>query len=209
MQKPSNYPEIIENFISKEECENAAKLLSLIERETPNNNIYCALGFPNTFLASKVSLDNPIIPISQDEKMNSLSLFLTNKMFEIKDMISKKFSHEISLKQFNYVNMKTGSENTLHFDTHNEGEDEREYAALLYLNDDYDGGEINFPDIDLCIKPTPSTLIFFKGDNTLMHEVKKVKSGERKNILMFFGDAATVSSPDDVFTTYNKKGEIK
>ena len=205
MKTPSNYPEIIENFISKEECDNAAELLSLIENETPNNNIFCALGFPNTFTASKVSLDNPIIPLSQNEKMNSLSLFLTSKMFEIKDMVSKKFNQDISLKQFNYVNMKTGSENTLHFDTHNEGEDEREYAALLYLNDEYDGGEINFPDINLCIKPKTSTLIFFKGDSTLMHEVKKVKSGERKNILMFFGDASKVSNPDDIFTTYNKK----
>lgn len=201
---PSNYPVIIENFISEEDCKFLVDHLSFMERETPNKSIFCALGFPNTFIASKVSMENPIIPLSQDQNMNKLTIFLTEKMFEIKDMISKKFNHELSLKQINYVNMKTGASNSLHFDTHNEGEDEREYAALLYLNKDYDGGEINFPDIDLCLKPNPTTLIFFKGDNTLMHEVKEVTSGERKNIVIFFGDANTVSSPDDVFTTYNK-----
>jgi hypothetical protein len=200
----TNYPVIIENFILKEDADLIIKYLSPMERETPKENVYCALGIQNTFLASKINLDNPIIQLSTDENINNLSLFLTHTIIKIRDMVSKKFNHDISLKQFNYVNMKAGSSNSLHFDSNNDGEQERQYAALIYLNDEYTGGEINFPDIDLCIKPKPLTLIFFKGDETLMHEVKEVLSGERKNILMFFGDSSMVSDPNDIFNTYSK-----
>lgn len=44
-----------------------------------------------------------------------------------------------------------------------------EYAALLYLNDDYEGGEIYFPQYDLHIKPESGDLIFFPGTHRYMH----------------------------------------
>ena len=44
-----------------------------------------------------------------------------------------------------------------------------EYAVLLYLNDDYEGGEIYFPDYDLKIKPEIGDLIFFPGTQRYMH----------------------------------------
>ena len=54
-----------------------------------------------------------------------------------------------------------------------------ECAALTYLNDDYEGGEIYFPDYDIIIKPEPGELIFFPGSEHYMHGVKKVTSGNR------------------------------
>ena len=54
-----------------------------------------------------------------------------------------------------------------------------EYAALLYLNDDYEGGEIFFPDYNLKIKPKKNELIFFPGTYYYMHGVRKLLSGNR------------------------------
>lgn len=54
-----------------------------------------------------------------------------------------------------------------------------EYGALTYLNDDYEGGEIYFPDYDLEIKPEPNEFIFFPGTRLYMHGVKEVTSGNR------------------------------
>ena len=65
---------------------------------------------------------------------------------------------------------------------------ENEYddrAALLYLNEDYTGGELFFPLQNWEYKPKPGTLIFFKGDHTIPHGVKKVESGERVNMISF------------------------
>lgn len=63
------------------------------------------------------------------------------------------------------------------------------YSALLYLNNDYDGGEIIFYDKEggqTEYKPNPGTLIYFKGDENYPHSVNKVISGERANIILFF-----------------------
>lgn len=50
-------------------------------------------------------------------------------------------------------------------------------TVLLYLGDDYEGGEINFPDLDVTIKPKNGSVLVF--DSKLMHSVNAVKSGVR------------------------------
>jgi hypothetical protein len=61
-----------------------------------------------------------------------------------------------------------------------------EYAALTYLNDEYEGGEIYFPDYDLEVKPLPGELIFFPGTQHYMHGVREVVSGNRYALMTFF-----------------------
>lgn len=61
-----------------------------------------------------------------------------------------------------------------------------EYAALTYLNDDYEGGQIYFPDLDLEIKPSPGELIFFPGTQHYVHGVREVISGNRYALMTFF-----------------------
>ena len=50
-------------------------------------------------------------------------------------------------------------------------------TVLLYLGDNYEGGEINFPDLDVTIKPKNGSVLVF--DSRLMHSVNAVKSGIR------------------------------
>ena len=61
-----------------------------------------------------------------------------------------------------------------------------EYAALTYLNDDYEGGEIYFPNFDLQIKPLPGELIFFPGTQHYMHGVNEIIAGNRYALMTFF-----------------------
>ncbi len=42
-------------------------------------------------------------------------------------------------------------------------------AALLYLNNEYDGGEIDFPDHGITIKPEPGDLVYFPSH--FIHQV--------------------------------------
>lgn len=198
----SSHPVIVDNFLSDSDVIFLTEGLSKIENSTPNPNIRGGLGIENTFLASKIGMDNPIIPISQNNEINMLGLELTKIMIRVRDMMSDFFNKNMSLKQFNYVNMLPGSSNGPHFDSHNDGEGAREYAALLYLNEEYDGGLIRFPDLDLSIKPKQGTLIYFKGDENMVHEVTEVKSGQRKNLVMFFGSPEKVDNPEYKFQTY-------
>jgi predicted 2-oxoglutarate/Fe(II)-dependent dioxygenase YbiX len=52
--------------------------------------------------------------------------------------------------------------------------------VLLYLTDDYVGGEITFPEIDMVIKPKAGSVVIFDAD--LMHGVNEIKSGARKTL---------------------------
>jgi len=46
------------------------------------------------------------------------------------------------------------------------------FGTLIYLNDDYDGGEIGFDQFDLSFKPKTGSLVIFP--NHLIHHVKQV-----------------------------------
>lgn len=52
-------------------------------------------------------------------------------------------------------------------------------SVLMYPNEDYDGGEITFPDYDLVVKPKPGSFIVFPGNNNYKHTVERVKGGVR------------------------------
>jgi predicted 2-oxoglutarate/Fe(II)-dependent dioxygenase YbiX len=49
----------------------------------------------------------------------------------------------------------------------------------MYLNDDYDGGEISFPGLGFTYRPIAGDILLFKGN--IPHEVFPVKSGVRYN----------------------------
>jgi hypothetical protein len=50
-------------------------------------------------------------------------------------------------------------------------------TAILYINDDYVGGEIDFIHDDLCIKPKAASMVVFPSDK--QHEVLEILSGNR------------------------------
>lgn len=52
-------------------------------------------------------------------------------------------------------------------------------SVLVYPNDNYDGGEITFPDYDIVLKPKAGDLIIFPGNSYYKHTVEIVKSGIR------------------------------
>lgn len=62
----------------------------------------------------------------------------------------------------------------------------RTLSGLLYLNDDFEGGEVNFRRQGLTIHPTPGTIIFFPSSWTHPHTAMPVKSGARYNIVTWW-----------------------
>lgn len=65
------------------------------------------------------------------------------------------------------------------------------YVAILYLNSNYDGGELYFPDHNIEFKPTAYSLIIFPGGVENLHGVKTITSGTRYTMVSFwdFADA--------------------
>ena len=69
----------------------------------------------------------------------------------------------------------------------------KHFSSLLYLNDDFDGGEIYFPQYDnLSIKPEPGMLVCFAGNEKALHGVKESIGGIRYTISLFLTDLARI-----------------
>lgn len=54
-----------------------------------------------------------------------------------------------------------------------------DYGSIIYINDDYEGGELWFPAYKLKFKPKAGTLVFFPSNNRYAHCVTEVSSGLR------------------------------
>ena len=62
----------------------------------------------------------------------------------------------------------------------------RDFASILYLNDDYDGGEVYFPALDSSLKPRAGMLVAFTGGWRHEHAVLKVTRGNRFTMPAFY-----------------------
>jgi Rps23 Pro-64 3,4-dihydroxylase Tpa1-like proline 4-hydroxylase len=71
-----------------------------------------------------------------------------------------------------------GSQMGKHTDTHDDDEG-KTISVVLYLNDDYTGGEIEFEDQGLLIKPTAGSIMVFPSRKPYFHASKPVLSGEK------------------------------
>lgn len=61
-----------------------------------------------------------------------------------------------------------------------------EYSSILYLNDEFDGGELYFEAIDLLIKPQANQLVFFPSGAEFRHEVRRISNGDRYTLASFY-----------------------
>jgi predicted 2-oxoglutarate/Fe(II)-dependent dioxygenase YbiX len=77
----------------------------------------------------------------------------------------------------------------------------RVYAMSVVLNDDYAGGELEFPEYHLKLKPRANTAIVFPG--TYSHRVHPVTRGKRMTIITF------LCKESEDRTTYNKQYWLK
>jgi len=59
-------------------------------------------------------------------------------------------------------------------------------AGLFYLNDDYEGGQLYFPNQEVEFKPKAGSAYFFPGDLNYIHGVREITKGIRYVIPFFF-----------------------
>jgi hypothetical protein len=59
-------------------------------------------------------------------------------------------------------------------------------SSLFYLNDDYEGGELYFPNQGVKFKPKKGAAYFFPGDMQYIHGVTEIKSGIRYTCPFFW-----------------------
>lgn len=87
-------------------------------------------------------------------------------------------------KNYTIRRYRTGGSIGPHVDKNIENPDNSmDWTALIYLNGDYEGGEIEFTDLGFKLKPSAGSILFFPCLET--HSVKEVLSGTKTYIFLF------------------------
>jgi hypothetical protein len=107
---------------------------------------------------------------------------LNNLFFEHFDLIEKDYLLYYGIgsswhDQYGILKYGKGQFFTNHIDDHPDYH--RRVSTLYYMNDDYVGGEINFPRFNLSIKPMSNQMIMFPSTYVYNHSVSPVIEGER------------------------------
>lgn len=62
----------------------------------------------------------------------------------------------------------------------------RDYSGVIYLNDDYDGGILRFPELGIEAPKQAGTLVVFPSGTDFLHEVTPVTRGKRFQIVTWY-----------------------
>ena len=90
----------------------------------------------------------------------------------------------------------TGTKGNPHIDAI-EKETFIEYSTVIYLNDEYEGGEIYFPKQDFEHRPLKFSAIFFPGNKyEYLHGVKEITDGNRYTALFMQSTQKEFVDPD-------------
>lgn len=174
---------IYENFITESECQS---ILKYWEHSVEKGTLpWEPISFYDSFASN--------LPDDEDVLNFGLPLdFFKNLEENIKKAVEKTRGKEVKSVSYHAQKWITGAFAGFHSD--NTPLDTPEYnaferskwAAFLYLNDDFVGGELNFRDHEILIKPRAGMLATFAGGHHNIHEVYTIEDGTRFTVGSFW-----------------------
>lgn len=173
-------PKIVKNFLTEQECKYLIDLVKNVEPwETGGSEFW------NNRSLNAINIYNQI-----DEIAGKL-------LYNIRKKIGETIKEQYKLEKQVYpdlcqiVRWFPGQEQHPHADDmkNTDGNDwfhHREYGAVVYLNDDYFGGNTFYPKHDFYVKPEIGTLAIHPGDEEHFHGVTKIQNSVRYTIASFW-----------------------
>lgn len=126
----------------------------------------------------KGKIENASIQTMKDAFLNNIN----NIFFESFDPVEKDYMSEYGIFTdwhdiYGILKYGKGQQFTNHIDDHPSYH--RRISTVYYLNDNYTGGEINFPRFGITFKPKANQMIVFPSTYVYNHSVSPVIEGER------------------------------
>lgn len=182
----NNFIKIYESAISIDLC---TQILCMLEKGKWNRSL----------VYSNEDQDN--LRAVESDKRTSDSFDKTQDFYHkiysiIHPIISEKlfdyiqnFEVELNSRQealgYNILRYKTGQQTVLHCDDGRVGV-HRKVSGLLYLNEDFTGGELFFNKLNINYSPKSGDILFFPSSFPFTHEAKKVESGTKYCVVRFW-----------------------
>jgi hypothetical protein len=177
-----SYPEELLNFINDIDLDSQSHYaITKWEPWTASDDSSFVYG------KNKYILPNNLVNKTNNPKLNQKILYINNSFEMAFNMcLNQYLSHRgldrsmysLPMQQVPLRKWTSGSGMGPHCDSY-DGDTDLAFSMIIYLNDDYEGGEINFPNHGVSVKPEPGSLIIFPSQEPYLHAVKKVISGER------------------------------
>jgi Rps23 Pro-64 3,4-dihydroxylase Tpa1-like proline 4-hydroxylase len=117
-----------------------------------------------------------------DDMSQAFLMNVTNMFFDHFDPVEKDYMNSYGIfaewhDTYGILKYGEGQQFTNHIDDHPTYH--RRVSTVYYLNDNYTGGEINFPRFGITFKPKANQMIIFPSTYVYNHSVSPVIEGER------------------------------
>jgi hypothetical protein len=190
---------VYENFVSDEDCK---KMIQALDAQAESGAIS---WMPISFYESYSS----VLPQDNDQELIDVGLSPTifsdieNKMPEAIASVHDLDPKIISKIGYHTQKWEPGAYARVHSDNTDEQGNSgaftrSRYAGFLYLNDDFEGGLLRFPDQNIEIQPKAGMLAVFDGGFNNMHEVTLITKGVRYTIGSFWDDREESDYPQEL-----------
>ena len=83
---------------------------------------------------------------------------------------------------------------------------ERDLSTVLFLNDDFEGGDFVFPDLKIRVRPEPGMLICFPSTHEYVHGVEPVTEGTRYSMVNWMTIKGFPTMEEESKLIYDKYG---
>lgn len=164
---------VVPNFITKKDSEIGIRVLSdLVEERAASSSVRgSGAGIPGAVPQGARSifvrpLDSEAIRLVKEYGKKINELLLPEKLY-VHDVIFVKYGPGAFMDpHMDFIEEPTCAD--------------CKYSSVVYFDDDYDGGEIYFPNINKSYHPSAGSMVLFpQSDERYMHGVKEVQSGFR------------------------------
>ena len=164
----------IENFLNASQCE-------LIRAAFNTSRGRLAANPIDPFWSDRLLWFDQIDPLALGAKavMQQARFVIAYRIAEHFGVERRLYSDSQQLVLWNEGHSMPVHVDNAHPDGSRHGTPHRDFAAVLYLNEEFEGGEIFFPLQGVRLKPSTGLLVGFRGTAESPHGVTAVRKGER------------------------------
>lgn len=182
---------VIEDFITKDEIDDFFSIInSATEKDWSSLYMeglkkFCIEKFGRDDVDNLVAEGKFEITKNWEDKNLEINGFAITKI--VHDRLSNlvnEIDNSLSLNSFSFQRMQSGVELKSHTDQHTDPS--IQYAAIIYLNDNYSGGEVFFKNKNLDLRPKAGSLLIFPGNEEFEHGVRHVQDGPIRYVIPAF-----------------------
>lgn len=192
--KVTEYISYLDNFLSEETCDKIIDYFEGIEDQK-----WGFVAFYNSRAKHYPQKEDPDglnkvgLPVDIFDEIGIYAKRFTENMAG-KELVLQSSPHCQKWFEGGYASPHSDNSD---FDGNYNGFQRNKCSCLIYLNDDYEGGQLHFPQSGIELKPKKGTIVAFHGGHYNIHGVKEVISGVRYTNGFFWDFADAVYTEEE------------